>query len=150
MRGVSNKHCYWLFSFSLRQFRLTKLRFFVHSTMCNAPYIHPRLDLILQLCWAFPIVSTLFVFPSLPHRHFTWTCSHFAPFLPLMTIFCCSIICLCTLITCIAKIMDPDHTVPLGVVWSRFTVFAPPLKISCAFENMQQTDYRRKCIGQIY
>ena len=26
-----------------------------NSTMCNAPYVHPRFDWILELCTAFPI-----------------------------------------------------------------------------------------------
>ena len=39
----------------LTLFRLTKWSFFVHSTTCNAPDILPRLDLILELCWTFPI-----------------------------------------------------------------------------------------------
>ena len=29
--------------FSMRQFRLTKWSFLVHSTTRNAPYIHPRI-----------------------------------------------------------------------------------------------------------
>ena len=37
---------------SLRLFRLTKWSFFVDSTP-NAPYVHPRLYLILKLCGAF-------------------------------------------------------------------------------------------------
>ena len=41
--------------FSLRQFWLTKLSFFVHNTKCNALYIHPRLDSILALSRAFTI-----------------------------------------------------------------------------------------------
>ena len=44
--------------FSLRQFWLTKWSFFVHSTTRNAPYVHLRLDLILQLCKFFPIASS--------------------------------------------------------------------------------------------
>ena len=43
--------------FSLRQFRLTKLNFFVHSITRIAPKVHPRLDLILKLCRTFPIDS---------------------------------------------------------------------------------------------
>ena len=39
--------------FPLRQFTLTKWIFFVHSTMPNAPYVQPRLDLILELCRTF-------------------------------------------------------------------------------------------------
>ena len=34
--------------------------FFVHSTTGNAPYVHPRLDSILELCLTFPIVINLF------------------------------------------------------------------------------------------
>ena len=44
-------------SFSLRQFWLIKLSFFVHSTTRIAHYVHPRLDSILELCQTFPIVS---------------------------------------------------------------------------------------------
>ena len=40
--------------FSLRQFRLTKVSFFVHSTTRNARYVHLRLDSILELCRTFP------------------------------------------------------------------------------------------------
>ena len=39
-------------TFSLHKFGLTKWSLFVHS---NAPYVHPRLDSVLQLCWAFQI-----------------------------------------------------------------------------------------------
>ena len=41
--------------FSLLQFRLEKWSFFAHSTTRNVPYIHPRLDSILELCRAFQI-----------------------------------------------------------------------------------------------
>ena len=41
--------------FSLRQFLwLTTWSFFVHSTTCNAPYIHPSHDSILKLWRTFP------------------------------------------------------------------------------------------------
>ena len=40
--------------FSIRQFRLTKWSFLVHSTTRNAPYIHPSHDLILELWRTFP------------------------------------------------------------------------------------------------
>ena len=43
--------------FSLRQIQLTKWSFFVHSSTPNALYVHPRLDSILELCWAFPIAT---------------------------------------------------------------------------------------------
>ena len=36
----------------------SKMEFFVHSTPCNTPYVHPRLDSILELCWTFPIAIT--------------------------------------------------------------------------------------------
>ena len=39
---------------SMRQFRLTKWSFLVHSTTCNAPYIHPSHDSILELWRTFP------------------------------------------------------------------------------------------------
>ena len=39
--------------FSLRLFGLTKWSFSIHSATHNAPYIHPRLSLILELCWTF-------------------------------------------------------------------------------------------------
>ena len=42
--------------FSIRQFRLTKWSFLVHSTTCNAPYIHPSHDSILELWRTFPNV----------------------------------------------------------------------------------------------
>ena len=35
--------------FSIRLFQLTKWSFLVHSTMCNAPYIHPSHDSIIEL-----------------------------------------------------------------------------------------------------
>ena len=38
------------FCVSLLQFRLIKRSIFVHSTMRNAPYVHLRLDSILELC----------------------------------------------------------------------------------------------------
>ena len=41
--------------FSLSQFRLTKWSFFVHKTTRNVPYVHPRLDSILELCRSVPI-----------------------------------------------------------------------------------------------
>ena len=41
--------------FSSHQFRLAKWSFFVHSTTCNAPYVHSRRDLILDLCLTFRI-----------------------------------------------------------------------------------------------
>ena len=40
--------------FSLRQYQLKKWSFFVHSTTRDAPYVHPRLDSILELCRRFP------------------------------------------------------------------------------------------------
>ena len=40
--------------FSIRQFRLTKWSFLVHSTTRNAPFIHPSHDSILELWWTFP------------------------------------------------------------------------------------------------
>ena len=43
--------------FSLRQSRL-KWSFFIRNTMRNAPYVHPRLDSILELCQTFQIVGT--------------------------------------------------------------------------------------------
>ena len=48
-------------SFSIRQFRLTKWSFFVHSTTCTAPYIHPSHDSILELWRSFPNVIMAFV-----------------------------------------------------------------------------------------
>ena len=47
--------------FFLRQFRLTKWSFFVHSTTRNAPYVHPRLDSILVLCRTFSIDCNPFI-----------------------------------------------------------------------------------------
>ena len=41
--------------FPLHQFRLIKWSFFVQSTTRNAPYLLPRLDLILKFCWTFLI-----------------------------------------------------------------------------------------------
>ena len=35
--------------FSIHQIRVTQLSFLVHSTMGNAPYIHPGHDSILEL-----------------------------------------------------------------------------------------------------
>ena len=57
--------------FSLRQFRQTKVFFsYVQcSTTRNAPYVHTRLDSILELCRTFPIEQTssttllLYVYP---------------------------------------------------------------------------------------
>ena len=40
--------------FSIRQFRLTKWSFLVHSTTRNAPYIDQRHDSILELWRTFP------------------------------------------------------------------------------------------------
>ena len=40
--------------FTLRQFRRTYWSFLVHSTTRNAPYVHPRLVSILELCQTFP------------------------------------------------------------------------------------------------
>ena len=42
--------------FYIRQFQLTKWSFLVHSTTCNAPYIHPSHDSILELWPTFPNV----------------------------------------------------------------------------------------------
>ena len=39
--------------FSIRQFKLIKWSFLIHSTKRNAPYIHPGHDLILKLCQSF-------------------------------------------------------------------------------------------------
>ena len=39
---------------SIREFRLTKWSFLVHSTTHNAPYIHPGHDLILESWRSFP------------------------------------------------------------------------------------------------
>ena len=36
-----------------------KMELFVHSTTCHGPYIHPRLDSILELCPTFPIGHNL-------------------------------------------------------------------------------------------
>ena len=36
------------------QFQLTKWSFFLQSTTHNAPYVHPRLDSILEMCRTFP------------------------------------------------------------------------------------------------
>ena len=43
--------------FYVRQFRLLKLSFFVHTcgTTRKVAYVHPRLDSILELCQTFPI-----------------------------------------------------------------------------------------------
>ena len=40
--------------FSIRQFRLTKWSFLVHSTTHNAPHIHPSHNLIPELWQTFP------------------------------------------------------------------------------------------------
>ena len=42
-------------NFPYASFRITKWSLFIHSTTHNAPYVHPRLDSILELCPAFPI-----------------------------------------------------------------------------------------------
>ena len=39
--------------FSLSQFGLIKSSFFEHSTTCNMPNVHSRLDSILELCGTF-------------------------------------------------------------------------------------------------
>ena len=46
--------------FSLRQFQLIKWSFFEHSTTRNGPYVHLRLDSILELCRTFPIAFNMF------------------------------------------------------------------------------------------
>ena len=43
--------------FSFPQLRLRKWSFFIHSTTRTAPYVHPRLDSILELCRAFLILN---------------------------------------------------------------------------------------------
>ena len=50
--------------FSLGQFRLIKWSFSVHSITRNAPYVHPRLDSLLDMCRAFPNESS----PSKTHE----------------------------------------------------------------------------------
>ena len=40
--------------FSIRQFRLTKWSFLVHSTMRKAPYLHLSHDSIIELWRTFP------------------------------------------------------------------------------------------------
>ena len=45
--------------FSIRQFRLTKWSFLVHSTTLNAPYINLSHDSILELWQTFPNVLKL-------------------------------------------------------------------------------------------
>ena len=42
--------------FSLRQFKLTKWSFFLHSITRNAPYVHPKLEVIPISCRNFQIV----------------------------------------------------------------------------------------------
>ena len=42
-----------MYLFSIRQFRLTKRSFLVHSTMRNAPYKDLSHDSILELWWTF-------------------------------------------------------------------------------------------------
>ena len=44
-----------LINFSYASSGYQKWRFFVHITTLNAPYVHLRLDLILELCMTFPI-----------------------------------------------------------------------------------------------
>ena len=44
---------------SIRQFRLTKWSFLVHSTTGNAPYMHPSHDSILELWRTFPKMSNV-------------------------------------------------------------------------------------------
>ena len=39
-----------------------KWSFSVHITMANAPYVHPRLDLILEVCQTFLIVAQYVAF----------------------------------------------------------------------------------------
>ena len=46
--------------FSLCLSRFIKWNFFVHSTTRNAPYVHPRLDLILKLGRTLPIDLSAF------------------------------------------------------------------------------------------
>ena len=54
----------------MRQFGLTKCGLFLHSTMRNAPYIHPRHDLILKLWQTFlNAVIPWLIFLSHPHTH---------------------------------------------------------------------------------
>ena len=45
--------------FSIRQFRLTKLNFLVHRTMCNAPYIHHSHDWTVEFWRTFQNALTL-------------------------------------------------------------------------------------------
>ena len=44
----------------------SKMELFIHSTTRNAPYVHARLDLILELCGTFPIgtLSRAFAAPT--------------------------------------------------------------------------------------
>ena len=57
--------------FSLHQFLLIKWSFYIHSTTRNAPYVHPRLDLILELCRTFLMEAEGIIFglsfPVLPY-----------------------------------------------------------------------------------
>ena len=48
--------------FLLRKSRLTKWSRFEHSSRHNAPYVHPRLDSILELCQTFLIAFAPSVF----------------------------------------------------------------------------------------
>ena len=50
---------------TIRQFRLTKWGFLVHSTTRNAPYIHPSNDSILELWRTFPAVLQCDIYLSL-------------------------------------------------------------------------------------
>ena len=47
--------CITNFSFASSSYR--NGAFFVHSTMRNAPYVHLKLGLVLELCRAFQIAS---------------------------------------------------------------------------------------------
>ena len=43
--------------------------FFIHSTTRNAPYVHLRLDSILELCRTFPINQNVDLYVKWIHHH---------------------------------------------------------------------------------
>ena len=70
-------------------------------------------------------------------------------FPPVTSFVICFLYCLCSQVAYIANNMDPDHTAPLGAVWSGFIVFAPMIKLSLKWTWIHAADniFRTKNIG---
>ena len=87
-----------------------KLKFFVHSKKRNAPYVYPRLDLILQWCRTFTIALWVPIFPPCPLYHTLFKSLHAFVVFFVYVVFClfvfvwfilnCCCCCCCVVALC--------------------------------------------------